>query len=519
MALKWMWGFEIGADETFYSASNWMACAAQQQIWPQDPGGADEPFNVFQKTKDLYDFKYNFPHQPSGSVGGGYYSFKIEPYSGYRITASYGLSVDFSSPGPFSILSPSFGRTHSGSFSFSMYCDFDQTQLPISSSGESWYAQRFLSLYPDETIASHATTNGDMYFLSGSNNVLPSMIPQLQLFMFRSGSGGVVKDGILAVCHTGSIDGVALEGTLGATVNYGFGLGMIQGYLLKEAERLTAIGAPIANYVYSSSFGYISGSRWTKVAVQYTPHRTNGTLKVYLNEDLVMNQVGVPTGYTSSVNPTAPVPYVRADVAEVGRIGFTATPWFIAPEPWNEDNPSSYSGPASFAYDHICVFDEASDLSTATSSIFIQGLKPTSDSSIGNFTGDGGQVSSLYNYINDPNDAMETSYLKAAPSPETSCSFGLQDIDSIEEGAKLFDTGSVLSYIGVGIINAYENIGGVGNITVNSLMDNSAEATGSNYVVSASSKQMSLFVSGSNPAGGDWSKTDINGLKGGIKIS
>ena len=40
---------------------------------------------------------------------------------------------------------------------------------------------------------------------------------------------------------------------------------------------------------------------------------------------------------------------------------------------------------------------------------------------------------------------------------------GIENIDSVEEGAKVFDDEAVKEYLGVGIINAYYNTGDAGD--------------------------------------------------------
>ena len=111
---------------------------------------------------------------------------------------------------------------------------------------------------------------------------------------------------------------------------------------------------------------------------------------------------------------------------------------------------------------------------------------------------------------------METSYIQAGGV--TDASFNLQDIDVIDSGAKLFVTASVGSYIGVGVINACENVGAT-SLNANSLMSGTSEALGETIIVSSSAKQMFSFVSGSDPDGSSWSLSTINSLKSGIKIS
>ena len=270
-------------------------------------------------------------------------------------------------------------------------------------------------------------------------------------------------------------------------------------------------------YVYTSSAGtYVSGNQWTKVGLEYNPHNINGSLKVWLNGNLAINETGVPTGYTGSAGG-AGGPGMLDNIDEWGRILFTTTPFYGSPSPFLMDISSTLK-PSNFWYDHVCVFDNqpSSDISTVTASVFIQGLKPTGDGPIGNFVGDDSAVTNLYNYVNDPNAAMETSYITG--QTPSSASFDLQNINIIEEGAKLWDLSTIKSFVGVGVINAYKNVGAV-NITVNSSMFESSEALGSNYTVAPHAKQMSLFATGTDPGGSDWVLATVNNLKGGIKIS
>ena len=513
MSLKWMWGFEIGADKSFYEGSEWGAATVEG-----NPSGTSDQFwNI--DTTNLVDYKANFPHQPSSSVGGGYYSLKIDTEI-ESLRAPIGNPQLMASIYPFGIMTPPLGTLFTGSLSFSMYADLDQTQWPLSQSlggggMSTLYLQRFLALYPNETELQPISFTGASQ--GAGLNQMSALPPQLQLFMFRTGSGGVAEDKILACIATGGA-GSGADSTMpwNPLTDYL--------YTSIDVPWTELITDAIANggdfdgyYVYTSSAGtYVSGNQWTKVGLEYNPHNINGSLKVWLNGSLAINETGVPTGYTGSVGG-AGGPGVLDNIDEWGRILFTTTPFYGSPSPFLMDISSTLK-PSNFWYDHVCVFDNqpSSDASSTTASIFVQGLKPTGDGPIGNFTGNDLAVTNLYNYVNDPNAAMETSYITGETT--TSASFDLQNVNIIEEGAKLWDLTTIKSFVGIGVVNAYENIGAA-NITVNSSMFESSQALGPNYSVAPTAKQMSLFVSGTDPGGSNWVLATVNSLKGGIKIS
>ena len=505
MALKWMWGFEIGADETFYSGSGWQDSLMRFQ---STSSGGGTYLDTHIESKNMVDYKNNFPHQPLSSVGGGYYSLKIDAGE----IVDYNTSL-MASDDPFGVMTLKLGAISTASLSFSVYSDFDQTEWPgAADPNDTLYLQRFMALYPNEaTLAPVILAGAGRVPMSGaSNNQMSTLMPQLQLFMFRTGS----VNKILAACITGSgtpgsvPDNPLLDYLLTSTAAGSSWIDNVTG-------AVNAGGNLDSYYVYTSSAGqYLSGNAWTEVSVQYHPHNVNGSLKIYLNGDEAINVSGVSTGYTGSYDGDTDTP-ILDNINNIGRVLFTATPFFANPSAWIS-SVSSALEPSNFWYDHVCLFDEASDLSTATASIFIQGLKPVSDNSIGNFVGDGLETVSLYNYVNDPNAAMETSYIQAGGV--TDASFNLQDIDVIDSGAKLFVTASVGSYIGVGVINACENVGAT-SLNANSLMSGTSQALGETIIVSSSAKQMFSFVSGSDPDGADWSLSSINSLKSGIKIS
>ena len=536
-----MWGFEIGADDTFYSGSNW---TVNRYITATTGANFYNAGISPNKTDDLlYDYRYNYPHQPTSSVGGGYYSLKVNPPAYHQSvydTAEASLANLWMSMSPMAVMTPQIGVNDPITISFSMHCDLETSQWPFGEAGFK-FSQRFLSLYPEQTTTGPLVVTESDYIggfpqtASGDvPNNLPLLPPSISLFMHATGTAGVIENRIVAVCITGSsLLGLPFPSLIHAggffpqadsvpsNTRYTnlFGTAQFASFVAEYGAHPSYIQGFQGCFIYTSSAGdYIQGDKWTEITVQYTPDKTNGALRVYLDGTNVINVEGVPTAYTASYDWDTGA-LITENLGNTGRIEFPSTGFFALPGP--NSGLVGYSSsiePATFVYDHIVVFDEASDLETATGSIFIQGLIPTSDGpDTGNFEGDDSGSSNLYNYINDPNEAMETSYIQGSGS--TSASFNLKNITNIEEGAKTFDPAAVSSYVGVGIINAYKNVG-ASNINVNPLMDLVSEASASSpCVVGASQKQMCIFVSGSDPSGTEWTQSDINSLRAGIKIS
>ncbi len=56
---------------------------------------------------------------------------------------------------------------------------------------------------------------------------------------------------------------------------------------------------------YTSSAGVSLQQGWNEVTINYTPHASSGSIKIFLNGTVIIDQEGVPTGYSSSVDDGA----------------------------------------------------------------------------------------------------------------------------------------------------------------------------------------------------------------------
>ena len=192
MAVKWIWGFESGADKSFYSGSGWSVNRYQTATTGANFFNGSVSVN---KTNDLlYDYNYNFPHQPPSIVGGGQYSLKVNPSAYYQSvydTPEVSLGKLWQSQQPMSIMTPQLGATDTATISFSIHCDLEVSEWPFDGSGFR-FAQRFLSLYPQETTTAPLVVTGSGYVFgfpqtaSGDiPNNLPTLPPQISLFLQR----------------------------------------------------------------------------------------------------------------------------------------------------------------------------------------------------------------------------------------------------------------------------------------------------------------------------------------------
>jgi len=467
MSIRWIWGFESGADETYYSGSGWNRCFVSPH-----PSGTYEQTGYFSDTRNQVDFSSNFPHQPPNKAGGGQFSLKVEP--GTILGFNDGQATWQS----FQVLSPSVWKEgevpDTGTLSFSIYNNLDTTQWPVSGAGSSAPAeqfgmvQRFLSLYPSDIEVTQANSGSFGQFLSVmTGSILPEVPPMLQLFMVRSdnvtGSTNPVYDGIFAYCivGTGPTLGVA---PWGAAYDY-LTAATIPGFSFVNAIT-GALAAGASGYGSSPDFGgfgytgsegiVLTPDDWSKVAVEYSPHPSNGSLKVSVNGTDIIDVSGVPTGYTASVDLGGAPGNKRYDNQKWGRIGFTSHGFLGNPNPWYFDTSSTLE-PATFWYDHLCVYDNATtdDWSFATASVFIDRFVPRADISTGSYIGGDSGTVDLYDYVDDTNYFLNNSFLRVeSNASDSEIRFSSTAIFQTKAGHLSWSVGDISHIIGLNSINA-----------------------------------------------------------------
>ena len=530
MAVKWIWGFETGADETFYSGSGWSVNRYQTS-----PTGTTSFFyGQLQSTKAeiLYDYKYNFPHQPPSLVGGGQYSLKVNPAAYYQTvydSAEPGLRNLWMSTSPMAIMTPPLGATNTATISFSIYCDLEVDQWPFGESGFA-FTQRLFSLYPQETTTSPLMTTGSSYQFGTPQtasgdipNNLPTLPPQLSLFLHASGSTpGAVDSRIIAVCTTGTISWAGLTaGNIQAGPFYGntnsvpenaryanfFQHNAFASYVSTFGAVAVAPAGQNGFWIYTGSAGdYIRGDRWTEVTVQYIPDKTAGAIRVYLDGVNVINVEGVPTAYTSSYDWDTGLP-VNENLTNTGRIEFSSSPFWAIPGP--NSGLVGYSSsiePASFIYDHVVMFDEAGDLSTATSSIFIDRFVPDQDISTGSYVGNDSGTADLYDYIDDTNYYLNNSYLRTDnTASDRELKVSTTGIYETKAGHPTWSVGNISEIIGLNSINLVSSSADLGLYGASLMWDAGLandEITGPYSLVSG--KKFIESVSGETALGASW---------------
>ena len=347
-------------------------------------------------------------------------------------------------------------------------------------------------------------------------NNLPTLPPQLSLFLHASGSEtGDVVGRIIAVCTTGTLP---ISG-LGGGPFYGKQNSVPEDtrytnyfYTAQFASYISLVGgAPVAPagqngfWIYTSSAGdYIQGDRWTEVTVQYTPDKTAGAIKVYLDGVSVIDVEGVPTAYTSSYNSDTGLT-VNENLTNTGRIEFSSSPFFAVPGP--NSGLVGYSSsiePATFIYDHVVMFDEVGDLSTATSSIFIDRFIPDQDISTGSYIGNDSGTTDLFDYIDNTNYFLNNSYLQTDVT--SSLNFSLTGIYETKAGHASWSVGNISEIIGLNSINLVSSsvataISGASSVYAAGLGGESSVSGTSNLI---SGKQFTTLTTGSTSLGNSW---------------
>ena len=535
MAVKWIWGFESGADKSFYSGSVWYK--SFYHIYPFT-GDSDEWAHLFsQDTESLYDYSNNFPHQPPSVVGGGQYSLRVDSppvvnnYDAFpgnrskKILASY-EPLNICSPSLVSgfYVSPTDGSSSIPAhtlnentilndvlISLSMYSNFDQSLLPVEitpsepndfPSGSAFYAQRFLSFYPDLT----GETSPNVPSLKVAGSQMLSLPPQVQLYLFSTASAGVMEHKILALCST--YNSVNVES------NTSFDTNMVYvGELSSEAAWAEdnipdAInGVSTLHFAYTSSAGvYITPDEWHKITVHWSGSTSaGGAFGLWLDGSKVIDETG-PSGYNSPSDTNRPAVFDLPP--QIGRIQFGASPIWCHPSPWWSGNTSPNSSslqPGSFWFDHVVVFDDpVADLAAATSSIFIDKFLPDQDISTGSYIGNDSGTTDLFDYIDDTNYFLNNSYLQTDTT--SSLNFYLTGIYETKAGHASWSVGNISEVIGLNSINLVSSsvataISGASSIYAAGLGGESSVSGTSNLI---SGKQFTTLTTGSTSLGNSW---------------
>lgn len=512
MSIKWIWGFESGASREFYSGSAWGVDS------PHPDGSASlyTAAGLTEASDGLYDFSYNYPHQPPTTAGGGRYSLRVSaPF--HSSTGGDGVpgSTDMSEL-PIGILSPSFGNLTEGCLSLSVHSDSDFTDWPEDAPGSGiadvTRLQRFLALYPEQTnlvptSGSDLSSVFKVNFLDSPISQSPNLPAQLQLYSFSTGTlGGPVENKIAAVCRYGFANtGSVPAATYGPVMGISDSCNILWPYMPQYFSAMAATpwegGTNWGLIAYTSSAGVSLQQGWNEVTIKYTPHASSGSIKIFLNGTAIIDQEGVPTGYSSSVDDGGST--VDSDLGW-GKILFTTTPFMMSPRALAPDLTGTLE-PSKFLYDHVVVFDENADLSIATSSIFVQGVAPIQDRDIGPFVADNSQTGSLFDFIDDQNYFMNNNHIIASATAPTgrSCNFYYNNLENIKAGATQWDMNTVMSVIGVNIINAVSG-SDVSGSSVYRGCDPACSPFLTGAAVSLDGKQFINHTSGSDPNGRSW---------------
>ena len=496
MALKFMWGFEIGAGIDYYANSGWGI-----------PLNADATGSSYA----LYDPQYYEAHQPPTNVGGGSRCLKQTSYYQHHTVYPGDVGDLLAFSGTYSeVTTPVTGSpgwmTTSGfvHFSFKHDFDFDQDITSVSNPLGKWIHLCTLS----------------------SGSATSSM-----------GSHNPFFDGQLLNNTVGSDMWMPLSNTI--TVNSSHRekgyrpLAPISFYLVRQSgndgpcsgsgDAIVAIlyyadgvGDP-ASMVFSSSIGGVQQSVeiekdiWTKFTILYKGSDVAGKVKVWQDGVLKMNESGKTRGTTANKfwNSVTFSPHGK-----------------YATRPAN-DFPASVWPEYSQLVDHIFIWDDIknpADIRQSTSSLFIQGLLPNADNTDGHFYNDIGTQMALFKYINDPGDPteLEASHITARPTPATLCKFNVQTKSQIENGALIWNdySAQIKEIVAVGSVGACTKAGVVGssNYRGSTIVGKlTAEEIGPSVIIERDQlvwnfSEIDVLV------GGPWDPAAIGSLKVGFKV-
>jgi hypothetical protein len=580
MAVKWIWGFESGADKTFYSGSGW-----QETSWRQIGSGSSNPTNDAEAleislqsgkytifSENTVDYACNFPHQPPSVVGGGQFSLKLPaipalPLGYSSFSGSWPSNMPPTKDGPQDVTSsaqnsflisagsyPKYVGTpivedfyQSGCISLSVFTDFELTNYPMapesgSSNLSNLYIEHILSIYPARAKMLDASniynwTGSDASTVFGvqyagpagssvgqpltSGSYVWDVPPLISIYNVVTASAGVKSSylGFISTVSTSSI----VQSPFGEWMLHNkFATGAFDSLLFANGISSsndiptwqTLANKLSASFVsYTGSDGvYLEGNKWSKLSLFYNPDPTNSTLKVYVDGTQSIDLSGVGLGYTSSYEgqwdgTSSWSASSYRDDQNLARLSF-ANEYFGYPNPnigetlsWNRED--SYRPPKHY-YDHIVMFDDASDLSTATSSIFIDRFIPDQDISTGSYVGNDSGTTDLFDYIDDTNYFLNNSYLQTDVT--SSLNFSLTGIYETKAGHASWSIGNISEIIGLNSINLVSSsvataISGASSLYAAGVGGESSVSGTSNLI---SGKQFTTLTTGSTSLGNSW---------------
>lgn len=506
--LKFMWGFEIGGGSHYYENSRW-------GIPNHAPTGSDYA---------LYNTQYYEAHQPPTEVGGGERS--MQQTSIYQQPVEDVLEDMLAMQGVYSeVTTPVTGAAESESwqngfvhFSFKHDFDFDF----------------------DVAAAGGTNVNGKWIHLctlcSGSSVGAPRKAFE---------DGAILDDG-----EFGS-RWMPLPATAPADLDFtekGYRPeGYISFYLVRqEVEGGTGVeeGGPcsasgdwvvaIVYYedgsqppaaVFSSSVAQanIDPDTWSQYAIHYNARSgPTGDVRVWQDGVLILNEEGVKTR-----DSLAEKHWNSVTFSPHGAYASLAEPIGSAPLFPNNTWPEY-----SHLVDHLFIWDSTSAVASveaiATGSLFIQGLAPRTDFSIGNFENSAGNTTNLWEYVDDPGDPtpLEVSYVTSLPNPPTSCSFNNITPVNVQNGAHKWGPflsgpqSALLQFVGASAIAACSQTGSTNYSGSAFMIDgiDSTELFGNSDLVTED--RLLWVVSGDDihQPGTEWSLAELTALKMGFKV-
>jgi len=416
MALKFMWGFEIGADVDYYANSGW--------------GVAQEPATGSDYA--LYDTQYGEAHLPPTKVGAGYKCLKITSYNQWWMRATgdpmplyplMGTYAEVSTPVTGTVEDAYHWNDGLVHFSFKHDFDFgyDISGLPNAREGK-WIHLCTISSAssPGHTAFKdggliRATAGADMWM------PLPNTAPAEVAWLRQGWRAENSHIQMYLVRQERLRDPLLLTG--------GGPCGNIGDYLVCVLWRNnTATGAGASAVSLVSGAVDLTPNQWSKFAIQYKASpNVLGRLAVYQNGASVIN---LPQGFR-----TVEDKWNCLTFSSHGRYVTTDTQF-----PTEDAFPGGVWPEYASLIDYLFMWDVVTqpDLAAATSSLFIQGLEPDGDHKKGDFINDTGfQTPNLYDWVNDPGDPsqLEVSYISAGTAIADSCSFFFFFPESVKNGA------------------------------------------------------------------------------------
>ena len=538
MAVKWIWGFESGADKSFYSGSGWVESITRFSM-PEDTDLLSYPSELSfdNGTEACHDFSHNFPHQPPTSVGGGSYCLKTTvPSARHILNSGSDLGSYWANWPNYSVFTPVIDPLGSSAscFSFSFQTSVDSnaiqtvTQLGPGTQPPNIFFEHIISIYPynqapgmgnDFREVNSSVFGGPLVAITEniqSGSLVHKTQPLMSLYNFSSASVSptVRVNKILALCYAPPI---AVADPI-YDFFYSFDGGSVSNSDV-DYSLLSMITASIAAgpsgfsdfYAYTSSDGQrVMPNEWTQISMFYNPKSdSTGDIKVYLDGVNCINQVNVQTGYTASLNLAT----LTASVNQAGwRLKFSSTPFCSIPDPRSLCNLPAPNidvctiDPPTHYYDHVVVFDSESDLAAATSSIFIDRFIPDQDISTGSYVGNDSGTADLYDYIDDTNYYLNNSYLRTDnTASDRELKVSTTGIYETKAGHPTWSVGNISEIIGLNSINLVSSSADLGLYGTSLMWDAGLannEITGPYSLVSG--KKFIESVSGETALGASW---------------